>query len=85
MGPVNPILHERRGSGREEDRAYSVGVRRAASRRGFVLRRSRSRNPAINAGLYRIIHVDTNSIFAGEHFDVALGEVLELIGEMDVA
>ena len=60
-------------------------VRRAASRRGFVLRRSRNSNPSINAGLYRIIHVDTNSIFAGEHFDVALDEVLELIGEMDVA
>lgn len=58
---------------------YEAKVRRAAHRMGFVLNKSRRRDPrALDYGTYQLVDARTNRLEVGDHnngYGVALNEV----------
>jgi hypothetical protein len=55
-------------------------VRQWAARRGFQVRKSRSRSLKMNDhGEYRLVDVFTNTIVLGERFDASLDDIVEYL------
>jgi len=64
-----------------KDKKLAVRARRAATRAGWFLRKRRGRLGTIdNSGGYMLADAFTNSVFAGERFNLSAQEVIDYCG-----
>jgi hypothetical protein len=72
-------------TGRQEDKAREVALRRRAQRLGLVVQRSRARRPDDPShGLYRLGHLTTRRLFAAESPWLDLDRIAGLVADREM-
>ncbi len=75
-----PITLRRKNSVPEQDRTREHRLRRLAKRRGYILQKSKRRDPyAIDYGRWWIVEPDIGGNVAGGQFGITLDEVEEIL------